>query len=208
MSQIVYSPCTPPLVVGCFLYTDAGFTTPVADGIYSDGNTAFTVSGGLGEITSGIACSSLTTSTTTTTTTAAPTTTTTTTTTTAAPTTTTTTTSTTTTTAAGSSLTTIQNLNTVASPSITDVSPAFFVPTSGTFPLNTGESLTGVTGAYTGILSITIVDTGGTSGKINVFINSSLVDCINVSSGGIYNTGVLNIASTDDVLIEYVDGSC
>lgn len=207
MSQIVYSPCTPPLVVGCFLYTDAGFTTPVADGIYSDGNTAFTVSGGLGEITSGIACSSLTTSTTTTTTTAAPTTTSTTTTTTTAPPPPPTST-TTTTTAAGSSVTTIQNLNTVASPSVTDVSPAFFVPTSGTFPLTTGQSLSGVTGAYTGILTITIIDAGGTSGKINVLINNSLVDCINVSGAGSYNTGVLNIASTDDVLIEYVDGSC
>ena len=93
MGLNAYSNCT-PLTTGCFLYQDSGLTTPVANGVYSDGTNTFTVTGGVGEITSQGTCP--TTTTTTTTTTAAPTTTTTTTsTTTEAPTTTTTTTTTT-----------------------------------------------------------------------------------------------------------------
>ena len=94
MGLNAYSNCT-PLTTGCFLYQDSGLTTPVANGVYSDGTNTFTVTGGAGEITSQGTCP-VTTTTTTTTTTLAPTTTTTTTTTTLAPTTTTTTTSTTT----------------------------------------------------------------------------------------------------------------
>ena len=94
MGLNAYSNCT-PLTTGCFLYQDSGLTTPVVDGVYSDGTNTFTVTGGAGEITSQGSCPVITT-TTTTTTTAAPTTTTTTSTTTEAPTTTTTTTSTTT----------------------------------------------------------------------------------------------------------------
>lgn len=92
MGLNAYSNCT-PLTTGCYLYQDSGLTTPVADGVYSDGNNTYTVSGGAGLITGQGTCA--TTTTTTTTTTEAPTTTTTTTTTTEAPTTTTTTTTTT-----------------------------------------------------------------------------------------------------------------
>jgi hypothetical protein len=106
MGLNAFSSCS-PLILGCTLYTDSGLTTPVANGIYSDGVNTYTVSGGAGLITATGTCpttttttttttAALTTTTTTTTTTEAPTTTTTTTTTTEAPTTTTTTTSTTT----------------------------------------------------------------------------------------------------------------
>lgn len=85
MPQNVYTTCS-PIVVGCFLYTNSGLTTPVFNGNYSNGTTLFTVTGGNGEITSSAPCTTTTTSTstssttTTTTTTQAPTTTTTTTT--------------------------------------------------------------------------------------------------------------------------------
>lgn len=95
MGLNAYSNCS-SLTTGCFLYTDSGLTTPVANGVYSDGINTYTVTGGLGQITTQGSCPvATTTTTTTTTTTAAPTTTTTTTTTTEAPTTTTTTTTTT-----------------------------------------------------------------------------------------------------------------
>lgn len=65
MAQNVFSSCG-TITVGCFLYTDAGLTTPAANGIYSDGTTAFTVTGGAGEVTASAACGSFTTTTTTT----------------------------------------------------------------------------------------------------------------------------------------------
>jgi hypothetical protein len=68
MPQNVYTTCS-PIVVGCFLYTNSGLTTPVFNGNYSNGTDVFTVSGGAGEITSSAPCA--TSSTTTTTTTAA-----------------------------------------------------------------------------------------------------------------------------------------
>jgi len=92
MGLIAYSNCN-PIALGCTLYQDSGLTTPVADGIYSDGSNTFTVSGGAGLVTAQGSCP--TTTTTTSTTTLAPTTTTTTSTTTEAPTTTTTTSTTT-----------------------------------------------------------------------------------------------------------------
>ena len=86
MAATIYTNCS-TLTLGCFLYQDAGLTTPVSNGEYSNGTDVFTVSGGAGEITASALCNpptTTTTSTTTTTTTAA-TTSTTTTTTTAAP---------------------------------------------------------------------------------------------------------------------------
>ena len=83
MSATIYTNCS-TLGLGCFLYQDAGLTTPVSNGEYSDGTDVFTVTGGAGEITASAICNPPT-STTTTTTTAAPTTSTTTTTTTLAP---------------------------------------------------------------------------------------------------------------------------
>lgn len=82
MAATIYTNCS-VLGLGCFLYQDAGLTTPVANGEYSNGTDVFTVSGGAGEITATSLCSTPTTSTTTSTTTGASTTTTTTTTTTA-----------------------------------------------------------------------------------------------------------------------------
>jgi hypothetical protein len=125
MGLNAYSNCT-PLTTGCFLYQDSGLTTPVVDGVYSDGTNTFTVTGGAGEITSQGSCPVITTTTTTTsTTTEAPTTTTTTSTTTEAPTTTTTTTSTTTeapttttTTSTTTAIPTCNNYNIEGAPSI------------------------------------------------------------------------------------------
>jgi len=54
------------------LYTDSGLTIPAPDGEYSDGTDVYTVTGGLGEITSTSLCSSYSTTTTTSTTTAIP----------------------------------------------------------------------------------------------------------------------------------------
>ena len=94
MGLNAYSNCN-TLTTGCFLYQDSGLTTPVVNGVYSDGVNTYTVTGGLGQITSQGSCPATTTTTTTTTTTSSPSTTTTTTTTTPSPTTTTTTTTTT-----------------------------------------------------------------------------------------------------------------
>ena len=116
MPQNVYTSCS-PIIVGCFLYTDSGLTTPAPNGVYSDGVDVYTVTGGAGEVTATALCDNFTTSTTTTTTTAAPTTTTTTTTTTTEPPTTTTTTSTTTTTTT-TVITTCNTYNVVGTPSI------------------------------------------------------------------------------------------
>ena len=69
MALTVYSSCSFPFTTGCFLFSDSGLTTPVANGIYSDGTSTFTVSGGAGEVTSIGSCGGSGTSTTTTTTT-------------------------------------------------------------------------------------------------------------------------------------------
>ena len=160
MGLNAYSNCT-PLTTGCFLYQDSGLTTPVANGVYSDGTNTFTVTGGVGEITSQGTCP--TTTTTTTTTTAAPTTTTTTTTTTEAPTTTTTTTTTTeaptttTTTTTTTLAVSCNNYNVVGTTSISiewfDCGGSFFTQTVGAG----GITICAETG--------TVVQTGG-SGSI------------------------------------------
>ena len=102
MPQNVF-PSSSPITVGVFLYLDSGLTTPAPNGKYSNGTDVFTVSGGLGEVTTAELCSSFTTTTTTSTTT-------------------TTTTDTTTTTSTTTSTTTLavscNNYNIVGTPSI------------------------------------------------------------------------------------------
>lgn len=68
MAQNVFSTCS-PIGIGCILYTDITLTTPVADGIYSDGVNVYTVTGGSGSVFSLDSCSSFTTTTSTTSTT-------------------------------------------------------------------------------------------------------------------------------------------
>jgi len=72
MAVNIFSSCAPPFTTGCFLYTDSGLTTPVANGIYSDGTNTYNVTGGAGEITSVGTCASASTTTTTSTTTTVP----------------------------------------------------------------------------------------------------------------------------------------
>jgi hypothetical protein len=67
MSAIIYTNCS-TLGLGCFLFQDAGLTTPVSNGEYSDGTDVFTVTGGAGEITASAICNPPTTTTTSTTT--------------------------------------------------------------------------------------------------------------------------------------------
>jgi lysophospholipase L1-like esterase len=54
MAQTVFSNCA-IITTGCYLYSSVGVAVP--DGKYSDGSNVFTVTGGLGEITSSESCS-------------------------------------------------------------------------------------------------------------------------------------------------------
>lgn len=67
MAATIYTNCL-TLTLGCFLYQDAGLTTPVSNGEYSDGTDVFTVTGGAGEITASALCNPPTSTTTSTTT--------------------------------------------------------------------------------------------------------------------------------------------
>ena len=70
MAINIFTNCS-PIALGCFLYTDSGLTTPVSNGVYSDGINTFTVTGGAGEITATGSCPVTSTTTTTSTTTGA-----------------------------------------------------------------------------------------------------------------------------------------
>jgi len=70
MAINIFTNCS-PIALGCFLYTDSGLTTPVSNGVYSDGIYTFTVTGGAGEITATGSCPVTRTTTTTSTTTGA-----------------------------------------------------------------------------------------------------------------------------------------
>lgn len=55
MAQTIYTNCS-TITTGCFLYTDAGLTTPAGNGKYSNGINCYTVTGGAGEVTSTVPC--------------------------------------------------------------------------------------------------------------------------------------------------------
>ena len=141
MGLNAYSNCN-TLTTGCFLYQDSGLTTPVVNGVYSDGVNTYTVTGGLGQITSQGSCPATTTTTTTTTTTSSPSTTTTTTTTTPSP---TTTTTTTTTTASPTTTTTTTTTTTEAPTTTTTTSTTTEAPTTTTTTSTTTEAPTTTT---------------------------------------------------------------
>ena len=158
MGLNAYSNCS-PLTTGCFLYQDSGLTTPVSDGVYSDGTNTYTVSGGAGQIASQGTCP--TTTTTTSTTTAAPTTTTTTSTTTEAPTTTTTTTSTTT--EAPTTITTTSTTTEAPTTTTTTTSTTTEAPTTTTTTTTTTNAVSCNNYQVVGTNSISIewFDCGG-----------------------------------------------
>lgn len=223
MPQNVYTSCS-PIIVGCFLYTDSGLTTPAPNGVYSDGVDVYTVTGGAGEVTATALCDNFTTtttSTTTTTTTPPPTTTTTTTTTSTTTTTTTppptTTTTTTTTTSTTTTTTTLfQNLFFDATAGIggysvtaIDVNGVTPTLTSGTnVPFNTdghgynttqtgtNETLNITVGSYILNGCITVVDSASNSFQQNV-----------TGNGNIAFTG-LTINNTTAVVITLADNAC
>ena len=49
MASNVYSACS-TITAGCFLFTDAGLTSPAPDGFYSGGSFCYFVAGGSGEV--------------------------------------------------------------------------------------------------------------------------------------------------------------
>ena len=199
MAQQIFSNCS-PLVTGCTVYSDISLVTPVSNGKYSNGSECFTVVGGT--ITLVENCPTPTpTPTPTLTPTPTPTPT-------LTPTPTPTLTPTPTPTPTPSGTITIEN-STSTSSTMSDVTPgSFYFIGTGSFPLNNGQGLTATHSGYSGVLSINISSAASGSSKINVWVNSTLVECVNVTVSGIYNTASLTIGSTAIVLIEYVDGSC
>ena len=196
---------TTPLGIGATLYQDSGLTTPVADGIYSNGTDTFTVSGGAGLITAQGSCPA-TTTTTTTSTTAAPTTTTTTSTTTEAPTTTTTT----------STTTLFSNLffdanagvggYTIGSIDVNGVTPTL---TSGTnVPFNTDihQFNTTETGTNETLnIGITVFTLNGC---ITVVDSASNIFQQNITGTGTYSFPGLTIDNTTAVNVTCADNAC
>lgn len=175
-----YSYCTTGILsIGCKLFTDAGRTTAVANGFYSDGSNSYTVSGGVGEITSIFICPA------TTTTTAAPTTTTTT------------------------SLPPDTFINNYSEDSIISAVYAGaggttnFVSTilTGSFPLSANTSVTGyrVLSNYSGFVNVVISqlnDLG--SAYIYIRKNGVGVDTIYINTPGSYSS-YINLSSGDIV---------
>ena len=222
---------TTPLGIGATLYQDSGLTTPVADGIYSNGTDTFTVSGGAGLITAQGSCPA-TTTTTTTSTTAAPTTTTTTSTTTEAPTTTTTTSTTTEapTTTTTTSTTTEAPTTTTTTSTTTLFSNLFFDANAGVGGYTIGSiDVNGVTPTLTSgtnvpfntdIHQFNTTETG-TNETLNIGITVfTLNGCItvvdsasnifqqNITGTGTYSFPGLTIDNTTAVNVTCADNAC
>jgi len=205
MGLNAFSNCS-PLILGCTLYTDSGLTTPVADGIYSDGVNTYTVSGGAGLITATGTCP--TTTTTTTTTTAAPTTTTTTTsTTTEAPTTTTTTT--TTTTIANPDLQ-VNNASLDITVSNVSVNGVTATPITGSYPIPAGDTRQLDT-TQIGTFDITVTWSSSITGQhITVTDSNGTVQCQAAGNGSNITLTFPNcvVDGVTTVLIDPADGNC
>jgi len=221
MGLNAFSSCS-PLILGCTLYTDSGLTTPVADGIYSDGVNTYTVSGGAGLITATGTCP--TTTTTTTTTTLAPTTTTTTTTTTTeAPTTTTTTTTTTVAPPPPTTTTTTTTTTTVANPDLqvsngslditvsnVSVNGVTATPITGSYPIPAGDTRQLDT-TQIGTFDITVTWSSSISGQnITVTDSNGTVQCQAAGNGSNITLTFPNcvVDGVTTVLIDPADGNC
>ena len=204
MGLNAFSSCS-PLILGCTLYTDSGLTTPVADGIYSDGVNTYTVSGAAGLITATGTCP--TTTTTTTTTTLAPTTTTTTTTTTTeAP---TTTTTTTTTTVANPDLQ-VNNASLDITVSNVSVNGVTATPITGSYPIPAGDTRQLDT-TQIGTFDITVTWSSSISGQnISVTDSNGTVQCQAAGNGSNITLTFPNcvVDGVTTVLIDPADGNC
>jgi hypothetical protein len=205
MAATIYTNCL-TLTLGCFLYQDAGLTTPVSNGEYSDGTDVFTVTGGAGEITASALCNPPTTTTTTTTTTI-PTTSTTTTSTTIIPTTSTTTSTTTTAPLIGNIDIVNGSLDVVISQVDFNGVTATFV--AGVYPNTTGNG-TSLNTTEIGTYTLDVFKNNSVSGQhITVTDSNGTPQCIFFGSGaatlsysGVVYDGITNIQ------IDAQDGAC
>jgi hypothetical protein len=181
MAQNVYTNC-PTIAIGCFLYTNSSLTTPVIDGYYSNGTKYFFVSGG--QVISEGLCNP--------------------------PTTTTTTTTSTSTTSTSTTLPPSDNFivgNSSTGGVTSDVTPSFYVITSGSFPVNSGDLLLGNHAGFSGIISISVTTAPSGGGSLSIEINSVQVECISVASAGTYTT-TQTFGSGDTFGIFLTDESC
>lgn len=82
----------------------------------------------------------------------------------------------------------------------------FYLISSGEFPLTTGESLYGVQGGYSGVIS---VEESGLIGDwhATLYINSVEIECV-FSTGGTQSFSSQTIVAGDDVEIIITDGGC
>lgn len=83
---------------------------------------------------------------------------------------------------------------------------SYFVSTGGSFPLLNGDSLVGIHGAISGSISLTV--SGSFTAAMNLYIDSTFIECKTLSAGlntFVYSTG---IGSTHSIQIQVVDGTC
>ena len=99
------------------------------------------------------------------------------------------------------SLITIQNNSTVGD--ITDVTPAFYLISSGAFPITSGSNIMGIHGGYGSNISVNVTSNGAQ--QLTLLVNSNLIETIPVSSSGTYTFAAYPITGSDTITIIYED---
>lgn len=95
--------------------------------------------------------------------------------------------------------------NISASGSINSVSPGWFYIDIGAIPVAAGNEASGGHSGYTGSFSVQILG-GGVSLKL--FINSTEIDCLTITSDGFYTFTGVTIMSGDNVEIRLLESGC
>lgn len=101
----------------------------------------------------------------------------------------------------GSSLNTLIENNTGGSLVIEDITPYFYLLSSGTpYPIAGGQSAGGLHGSYTGILHVVISGSG--TGTLSCVLNGLTVATKSVTGAGTYNLGPVTILGSDNLTVK------
>lgn len=80
--------------------------------------------------------------------------------------------------------------------------------TSGAFPINAGQSLSGTVNGTVAPISVTLTGSPVVGGNLTLYKNGVPVQCINITTAGTYFFMAVNFAPTDNITISLSTGSC
>jgi len=98
--------------------------------------------------------------------------------------------------------------NTLGGTAITSTTNSFYSVISGSFPISPGGYIFATQTGYSSAISVTITGTPVMSGNLSIYEDDVLIDCIPITTAGVYIFDAFSFTSLNNIRISLSNGGC